>query len=207
MIKEAEKCGADSVKLQINNPEIITSKSWVINAQKKANFTLDEYLEIKKYAIKSGIHIFSSAGDIKSLQIFKKLNFDKIKISSSNLRNMPLHEEVAELGIPVVLSTGDSYLNELTRIVKFYKSNKVKISLLHCISNYPANVSDTYLRSIPFLKDLFDIQINVMAKTSILLGRLIMCAFLGGYSIHSLTVCLSRIWLLQLKYGSYFIYK
>ena len=176
MIRSAKKCGANSVKLQILTPELISSTPWIIDAQKKAQLTYDEYLEIKKFAEKMDIEIFSSIGDIESFQLFKRLKFKKVKISSSNLNNFQLHEKICDLECPVILSTGDARLSEIKRTVDFYKTKNIDISVTHCIPKYPTKLENTYLKTIPYLKKTFNIPIGFSDHTRGVLASIVAVA-------------------------------
>jgi sialic acid synthase SpsE len=165
MIASAKACGADAVKLQILTPRLISSVPWLIKAQEKAQFRFEEYQEIIRYARSIGIDIFASTGDIESARLFSRLGLTRIKISSSNLKNWPLHDFVADLGIPVILSTGDSFLSEVVKVVEFYRSRRIDISLTHCISRYPAKPEETCLKVIPFFKDMFGIKVGFSDHT------------------------------------------
>ena len=52
-------------------------------------------------------------------------------------------------------------LNEVKNAIKILKRNNCqKITLLHCVSNYPANVEDCNLKSIKFLKKNLECQLD-----------------------------------------------
>lgn len=160
MLRVAKDVGADAAKLQLLTPTIISANESLIRAQENATLTLSEYRNLIKYANAIDLELFSSIGDIESYKIFEELGFSRAKISSSNLNNYQLHEKVAELKIPVVVSSGDATIAEILTLVDFYRSRSVDISLLHCISNYPAKGQDANISVIPFLKQLTTIPIG-----------------------------------------------
>ena len=89
MVGSAKECGVDAVKLQLLSPKLISSVPWLIEAQQRAKLSEKEYREVKEFAESIDIEIFSSIGDVESFNLFKLLAFKRVKISSSNLNNLP----------------------------------------------------------------------------------------------------------------------
>lgn len=165
MINKAKESGADAVKLQIITPKIVSKIPWLVEAQERCMFTFDEYLHLKQHAYTVGIDIFASFADVNAIQSYQDLGFTKIKVSSSNLKNWPLHNHIASLNHPVILSTGDSYLSEVVRVIEFYRSKKIETSLTYCVSQYPTPPEMVMLKTIPFFKQLFNIPIGFSDHT------------------------------------------
>ncbi|MFC1954048.1 N-acetylneuraminate synthase family protein [Chloroflexota bacterium] len=165
MVRSAKECGADAVKLQLVRPKLVSSDPWFIEAHQRAKFTYEECLEVKRFAQSTSIGIFSSIGDVESFKMFKRLGFNIVKISSSNLNNLPLHEMVVKLRLPVIISTGDAFLPEIARVVDFYKSSGIDLALTHCISHYPTKPEETFLKAIPYLKDVFGVTVGFSDHT------------------------------------------
>ncbi len=154
MVLAAKRCGADAVKLQINNPKNISSDPWLINVQEKTRLTLGQMQEIAEFASEHDIELFSSVGDTTALDDFMKLGFRRIKISSSNLLNAQLHERVSVLGIPVILSVGDADIGSIQKVVGIYLKQNAEIALLHCVPQYPTPIESSALGSIEYLKQV-----------------------------------------------------
>lgn len=176
MVESAKECGVDAVKLQLLSPMLISSVPWLIEAQQRAKLSEEEFREVKEFAESIDIEIFSSIGDVESFNLFKLLAFKRVKISSSNLNNLPLHEMVVELGLPVILSTGDAFLPEIAKVVTFYRSRGINLSLTHCISHYPAKPEETVLKAIPYLKNAFGISVGFSDHTDDTLASIVAVA-------------------------------
>lgn len=160
MIESAKKCGADAVKIQLVQPRYISAVPWLVKVQEETSLPLKDLFKAREHAERLGIEMFSSIGEVKSIKTFKKLDFKKVKISSSNLKNLPLHEEVVKLGLPVLVSTGDAFLSEIAKVVDFYKSKGADLTLLHCIAHYPTKAEEMFLRTIPYLKRTFAVPVG-----------------------------------------------
>ena len=205
----SKKLGADSVKFQTYDANEIVIKGaqkadyQIINTKnsesqydmlKRYEFSHKDYLSLVNYSNKINIPLFSTACDIKSLNyLTKKLKLKTIKISSSDLTNIPLLLRAGASKKNIIISSGMSDLEEIdialsalsygydnknkdklsnfniTKHNKIYKKYHSyldnKITLLHCTTEYPAPINELNINIIDTLKKRY--------KTSI------------GYSDHS----------------------
>ncbi len=177
LIKNAKESGADAVKLQLIDANSSYQKN-TVSFKEFSNAVLSErdLFKIKRYAEKLKITLFATPGDFKSLNLVSKLNFKAIKISSGLLTNIPLIKSAAKLKLPIILSSGMAYKNEITQAIKTVKkiSNK-GVAVLKCTSVYPAQDNILNLNSILEYKKKFQIPV--------------------GYSDHSLGIeaCLAAV--------------
>ena len=166
LIEHASEAGADYVKFQMRNVETFYSKKELDNNFKSPfGKTFKDYrnglelndsqiILIKKLCKKYKIKPFFSVLDIQSFQKLSKYKFSMIKIPSTIsedknfLKYISKHykgEIIVSIGM-----TNKSYINEI--IKRFNKCKKVYI--LHCVSSYPAFVSDLNIAVISYLKKL-----------------------------------------------------
>ena len=158
LIKEAFKCGADAAKLQIVNPDNSYEKNHPsYKAFKNKDFSFSELKELIQYSNKLGITLFATPGDFQSLKKVIKLKMPAIKISSGLLTNLPLIKEAAKIKIPLILSSGMAYENEIQEAINICKNKTKKLSLLKCTSIYPAPLNKINLKGIAKLKNMFKI--------------------------------------------------
>ncbi|WP_415714106.1 N-acetylneuraminate synthase family protein [Maridesulfovibrio sp.] len=86
---------------------------------------------------------------------------DFLKIASYELLWTNLLERCAASGKPVVLSTGMAEMNEIEAAVHtLYSSGCKDLSLLHCVSGYPAPVNQANLAALRTLKNKFNCKIG-----------------------------------------------
>ncbi len=78
-------------------------------------FGLDEYQELQAFARELGIAFFSTAFDLASADFLAELDMPAYKIASGDLTNTPLLRHVAEIGKPMILSTGGAPLDDVRR--------------------------------------------------------------------------------------------
>jgi len=75
------------------------------------------------------------------------------KIASMDLNNIPLIEAVARTDKEVILSTGMGEMDEIQRAVAIL--NRPRLSILHCVSDYPLDPDQAFLNNIAILRDEF----------------------------------------------------
>lgn len=179
LIDEAIKCGVDAVKFQSYKTEKLLSLPTVniTNDEKKANenlFKLIKHLELneemhyelKEYCNEKDIIFFSTVIDLDSLELLKKMKVPLIKIASCDLNNFPLLKEVAKSKIPVIISTGMAYLSEVDDTIRIFEEfNHKDLAILHCVSNYPPNISDLNLNNLITLSNCFEYPVGFSDHT------------------------------------------
>lgn len=171
LIQEAKKCGADTVKFQTlfadqfvkrDAKKVLYQSS--TTPKKESHFEMIEKLELSEYDFfriynfckKIRINFLSTPYDLKSLQILKRLGVSRYKTASTDLVDFILHKEIIKTKKPVIISTGASKLKEIEKTIKFYeKANHKKITLLHCVSNYPCSINNINLNVIKTLSKKF----------------------------------------------------
>ena len=176
LIDNAKYAGADAIKFQTFIPDQLTT----VNAKtakyqskksisqqsllKKLNLKFKDFIVLKKYCKKKNIFFLSSAFDLKSLNFLLKLNLKFYKIPSGQINDLPYLHLLAKKNKKILLSTGMSNLNEITKCLKTlikYGTNKANISLLHCNSAYPTPMDDVNLKVLNLFKKKFKTQIGL----------------------------------------------
>lgn len=154
LIEEAKKTGADAVKLQTytadsltidtDRPEFtLSAGTWagqnLYKLYQTAFTPWDWFPALFKKAEEVGITIFSSPFDIAAVDFLEKLGAPAFKIASNEFTDWPLVERAAKTGKPLIMSTGTSTREQVEATIAFARSCGAKdISILHCVSEYPA---------------------------------------------------------------------
>ncbi|MCR5777142.1 MAG: N-acetylneuraminate synthase family protein [Lachnospiraceae bacterium] len=169
MIKEAKESGIHAVKFQTYKAGTLAAKAspsyWDTTEepttsqfelfQKFDSFREAEYRELAEYSESLGIEFLSTAFDFESADYLDSM-MNVYKISSSDLSNLPFIEYQAKKNKPILLSIGASNLDEIRRAVDtIRKVNDKKITLLHCVLEYPTPLEHANLAKIASLKAEF----------------------------------------------------
>ncbi|MFT6782987.1 MAG: sialic acid synthase SpsE [Saprospiraceae bacterium] len=113
----------------------------------------EEHFEIYKYAKSKNVEFVDTIcakGCLSLLQLFSP---DRLKVASRDLTNLPLLEAMAETKIPIILSTGMAGKEELDNALNVITKQHSDISILHCLSQYPAEYKNINLNTILYLKE------------------------------------------------------
>lgn len=165
LIREAKEGGADAIKFQSYKAGTIASKNspgyWDFTKEatrtqydlfkKFDKFSEKEYIILKDYCDEIGIEFMSTPFDLESADYLNNL-MPAYKISSSDITNRPFIEYMAQLGKPIILSTGASYIHEVVEALEWIEPYNTPVALLHCILNYPTLDENANLAMISDLK-------------------------------------------------------
>ena len=180
MVKEAAEAGIHAVKFQTYKAGTLAAKAspyyWDITEEptrsqyelfKKFDaFGEKEYRELAEYSESLGVEFLSTAFDFESADYLDSM-MNVYKISSSDLSNLPFIEYQAKKNKPILLSVGASNADEIRAAVEtIRKVNDKKITLLHCVLEYPTPLEDVNLLKIASLKKEFpDVYIGYSDHT------------------------------------------
>ncbi len=112
------------------------------------------------FADNLGIPLFASVFDLTSARFMKSLGVELIKIGSAEVTRLDLLEEVASYGLPVIMSTGMSTLEEVDAAVALLKGRKADLTLMHTTSAYPCPYEFLNLRVIPTLRERYKVPVG-----------------------------------------------
>lgn len=199
MIASAKENGADCVKFQksclrekftwsaLNRP-YKNPHSWgrtYGEHKQHLEFTIEQYRQLQTYANELDILFTASAMDIISLRQLNDLNVPFIKIGSGDANNMPLLVEAAQMSVPLIISTGMQTEEIIQKIVKIMREyGKKNFCLMHCVSSYPTQPEDAYLRLLELYGEWFpDVCLGysgheqgiLISGGAILLGAKVIC--------------------------------
>ncbi|MBN1338152.1 MAG: N-acetylneuraminate synthase family protein [Bacteroidales bacterium] len=111
----------------------------------------EQHHEIYLYARSKGLQFVETLCARGCLSLLKHFLPDRLKVASRDLTNLPLLEAMAETGIPMILSTGMGGRPELDAALDAITKYHSEISILHCLSQYPAEYRNINLNTIPYL--------------------------------------------------------
>tara|TARA_B100001063_G_C16711238_1_gene528133 strand:+ start:245 stop:1093 length:849 start_codon:yes stop_codon:yes gene_type:complete len=167
MIDASKEAGADAVKFQKRDIDVVYSKEQLKKPrtspfgtsereQKEGlEFNEKEYDQIDEYCKSKDIIWFSSAWDVNSQIFLDKYDLKYNKIASAMLLDKVFLNEVAKRKKHTFISTGMSDFDMIDNAVEIFKKNKCSFELMHCISAYPFNGEIANLNMIKILRDRY----------------------------------------------------
>jgi len=181
-IESIKEAGADAVKLQTYTPDTITidcdneyfqikqGTIWdgktLYRLYKEAYTPWEWQPRLKEYAQKLGLICFSSPFDKSAVDLLEKMNSPAYKIASYEITDIPLIEYVASKQKPVIISTGIATLSDIEEaMAACRKVGNEQIILLKCTSSYPAPVEEANVKTIPNIKETFNVHVGLSDHT------------------------------------------
>jgi N-acetylneuraminate synthase/N,N'-diacetyllegionaminate synthase len=173
LIDVAAAAGADAVKFQTFDPALLTSaKAPTAPYQADRAATADQATLLQSltlpesswgrqraHADDAQITFLSTPFDLASAQMLVDLGVSALKVSSGELTNLPFLAALADFGLPLLVSTGMGDVAEVARAVEA-ASSAPDLTLLHCVSAYPAPTDEANLRAIPALAAQFGLPVG-----------------------------------------------
>ena len=183
LVRAAKVAGADAVKFQTFIPEIgVLADTPLAEYQKRAMrteastmlemvrglaLTFDNFLELRALCDEIGIDFISTPFDRPSARLLVSMDLPYIKISSGDLNNFLLLEEVARSRSCIIISTGMGTLPEIKAAVDFtLDSGANGVCLLHCVSSYPACIDVANVRAVRTLQEQFGLRTGYSDHTT-----------------------------------------
>lgn len=176
----AAEAGADAVKFQwvyadeILHPEtgfvkLPTGNIRLYDRFKQLECAPSFYAEMLEYAHSKNVKFVCSPFGLKSLAELLKIKPDYVKIASPELNHFPMLESLSdfravqkkngEIPVPVIVSSGVSKLKDIEKALSILGTEN--ISLLHCITSYPAPESEYNLKLVSNLKNIFGVETGI----------------------------------------------
>ena len=124
--------------------------------------------ELINHCANREIGFFSTGFDIESVNFLAGLGQELFKIPSGEITNLPFLQYIGGLRKKVLLSTGMSNMHEVAASISALESAgtpKDKITVLHCTSSYPAEVSDVNLRAMLSIQAEFGVEVGYSDHT------------------------------------------
>ncbi len=203
MVKAAAEAGADAVKFQSFKAEKIATAlapkadyqtlntgtaGGQIEMLKALELSDDDHHHLFAACRDIGIEFMSTPFDIDNVRFLANtLGIQRLKVASGEITNAPLLLEMARTGLPVILSTGMSTLEDVEAALsvlafgytavgdppspgEFKKSFRSEagqaalrhnVTVLHCTSEYPAPPETIHLRAMKGLTETFGLPVGL----------------------------------------------
>ncbi len=181
LIDAAKAAGADAVKFQTFIADALVSQDAPqatyqqhntgtnesqLEMVKKLELGFDQFRQLKRYCDQVGITFLSTPFDEASADFLASLDIAAFKIPSGEVTNHPFLQHIARKGKPMYFSTGMSYLSEVDEALRaIYATGNRQVTLLHCVSNYPAAPEDINLRAMHTLHTAFHLPVGYSDHT------------------------------------------
>ncbi len=177
-IRAIATTGADAVKVQTYTPDSLTldvdneyfgpRKEGLWKGRrpyelfKEGSLPYEWHQRIQDLANELGLTFFSTPFDLEGVDFLETLNVPIYKIASLEITDIPLIRYVASKNKPMIISTGVADIEDIELAIETCRNEgNQDITLLKCTSEYPAQISDANLLTIPEIKNRFGVKVGV----------------------------------------------
>lgn len=170
LIDVVHETGADAVKFIFWFPEEIMSDKTItftydtahgIESENmyemlsKLRFKLDEWREIKEYADKKDVILFSTVNSPSGIEYAEAIGLEAYKLSSWDYNYFPLWRNIAALGKPILIDTGPVTTLEVAKVMQLMtQAGNDQSVLVHCFET--SNHAEMNMRAIPYMRQAFN---------------------------------------------------
>ena len=183
LVDIAKKCGANFVKFQTSVSENHISKfakkavyqlkntsrnKSQLEMSKKMTLSFNDFKLLNKYCKRKKINFLSTPFDQESIDFLKKFKMKYYKIPSGEITNLPYLIKIAKLRKKILLSTGMSNINEISKAINILNLNgtpKKNITVLQCNTEYPTPLKDVNLKAMKMMKKRFGVNVGYSDHT------------------------------------------
>jgi N-acetylneuraminate synthase len=170
LIDVADAAGCNAVKFQKRTIDVVYTPEELSKPRENPfgptngdlkwglEFGFEEYKEIDHYCKELGITWFASCWDEASVDYVSQFDVPCYKIASASLTddNLLIHHK--SKGLPIILSTGMSTIEEIDHAVELL--GKKDLIIMHSTSTYPAHYEELNLKVIPFLRQRYGVPVG-----------------------------------------------
>ncbi len=164
--------GMDAVKFQIHLPEFESTSDEKFRVPidgyktrseywERTCFAPEQWKELAAYAKSKELVFMASAFSLQAIDMLEEIGVPVWKISSGETSNVPMLHKLGKTGLPVIISTGMSPMDEIEAAVNILKSYNIDIAITQCTTQYPTPASQVGLNVMVEYKKKFDTYVGL----------------------------------------------
>lgn len=181
-VRAAKEAGADAIKIQTYTADTITLNCaapdftveggtlWdgqtLYSLYQQAYTPWEWHKAIFEEAKKCGLVCFSTPFDKTAVDLLESLGNPIYKIASFEITDVNLIRYAASKMKPIVISTGIAMQEDIELAIQTCKEvGNNDITLLRCVSAYPAPIEDVNLRTMVDMKERYGVKVGLSDHT------------------------------------------
>lgn len=171
-IDAAAAAGADAIKFQthIASAETTPAEPWRkrfspvdesrYDYWRRMEFSLEQWRGLKEHADKCELHFLSSPFSMAAVELLNRVGVSAWKVASGEINHHPLLDAMAQTGLPMMLSTGMSPIEEIDAAVERVRSH-APVAVMQCTSMYPTPPEFVGLNLIPEFRERYGCSVGL----------------------------------------------
>lgn len=179
MVEELAEAGVDAVKFQLTIPENLYSKDSFkpsyqkendrmvspLEMSKKNQLSFSDHLKLAEVCRNNKVDYLCTAFDLDSLKFLdENIKMPYFKIPSGEILSIEILEYIGKRNKKVLLSTGMASYEEIETAINLI-GKKDRITVFHCVSNYPAPPSEVNLKVMLKIKARYGVSVGFSDHT------------------------------------------
>lgn len=172
-IDAVANAGADAIKFQthIADAEGTAEEPWRVKFTtqdktrhdywKRMEFSEEEWLKLKEHAENKGLVFLSSPFSLEAVEMLIRIGTKAWKIASGEVGDIPVLERIIATGLPIILSTGMSSLDEIDKAAYRIISKKIPLVILQATSAYPTPPEKVGINMLSFLRARYGCPVGI----------------------------------------------
>ena len=172
-IDAVAKAGANAVKFQthIAAAESTAEEPWRTKFSlqdvsrydywKRMEFTEEQWHGLKRHADERGLIFLSSPFSFEAVELLTRVGVEAWKVPSGETTNTPMLDRIIATGLPIILSTGMSSLDEIDFAVNRVQEAEVPLVILQCTTAYPCPPEKVGVNMISFFRERYGCAIGL----------------------------------------------
>jgi len=181
-VRAIAKTGVDAIKIQTFTADTITldcrkedfivgggtlwDNTYLYDLYKQAYTPWEWHEAIFNEAKAQGLICFSTPFDNTAVDLLESLDNPIYKIASFEITDVNLIRYAASKGKPMVISTGIATLEDIGLAIKAcHETGNTNVTLLCCVSAYPAPLDNVNLKTMLDMKERFGVKVGLSDHT------------------------------------------
>jgi N-acetylneuraminate synthase len=196
------EAGADAVKFQthIAEAESTLTEPWRVKFSvqdasrydywKRMEFTSAQWSGLKRHADDRGLLFLSSPFSVEAVELLEGVGVSAWKIASGEVNNAPMFDRILKTGLPILLSTGMSTIDEIDSVVERLRSGQAPFGVMQCTSAYPCTPEKIGLNMMQYFRERYGCAVGLSDHSGTIYPGLAAAAL--GADVLEVHVTLSR---------------
>jgi N-acetylneuraminate synthase len=184
-IAQAESSAQEPFRVRFSQQDETRFDYW-----KRMEFTEEQWAGLARHARDKGLLFLSSPFSEEAADLLQRIGVPAWKIASGEANNPLLFERIAGSGLPVLLSTGMSSLEEIDQVVAWIKQRGLPLAIFQCTSKYPSPPEALGLNMLSVFRQRYGVPVGLSDHSGAIYAGL--AAVTLGASLLEVHVTLNR---------------
>jgi N,N'-diacetyllegionaminate synthase len=167
------QAGADAIKFQTHlaAAESTPGEPWRVKFSRqdatryeywqRMEFTETQWQGLAEHVAERGLVFLSSAFSLEAVELLERLHMSAWKVGAGEISNLPMLEQMARTGKPVLLSSGMASWAELDAAVACVRAHDAPVAVFQCTTAYPCPPEKLGLNVLAELRERYGCPVGL----------------------------------------------